>query len=102
MEYKLRHCDSCEHIISISDIQDKIYVCPICGCLNERNNVTKRFRGQIVITSDELVCETQEDEIEADLLFEDTNDEICDALMILVKYGWRMKFKGRIDNDDED
>jgi hypothetical protein len=90
-EYKLQHCENCDHIIYFEpEDDDLIYICPICGNINDVTNLVM-MDGTFELQSPQVFIETDEPET-SELSLELGDDEIDNAIKILLKNGWRLKF----------
>ena len=98
MDYKLLSCEECENLVSVEDNGEPTFVCPACGTINDRDRM-KSYTGQLVITSEEIKCGLDTDDEESALMIFDAEQEILDALTVLSKYGWTMKFRGNAKKD---
>jgi predicted RNA-binding Zn-ribbon protein involved in translation (DUF1610 family) len=96
MDYKLLLCENCENVISVSNIENKVFICPACGTINERNR-SNNYIGRLVIESPIVSC--QLDDTDGIIKLKDDNEELITALFTLAKFGWSIKFKG-IKNDE--
>jgi predicted RNA-binding Zn-ribbon protein involved in translation (DUF1610 family) len=105
MEYKTVKCGHCENIISINDNNEKTYVCPVCGSINDRES-NKLYSGSISIISNEMKV-MMDDAGNIGIQEDEYNEDLIHALTIMTKYGWGMTFKGveipkeEFDDDDD-
>lgn len=100
MEYKILICESCDNVVSVHDNNKPTFICPACGTINERDRF-KKYRGVLTIVSDEIDCRLDNTDNSGRVGIHDIEEDLAEALSILIKYGWNMKFKGdRLDGDD--
>jgi hypothetical protein len=96
MDYKLAICEACENIVSLEDNKKEIFICPLCGTLNERTS-TKLYEGEITALSPVMQCEMELDtnKQSGTLMIESLDKDLQDALQTLISFGWKLKFKTR-------
>ena len=94
MEYRLAVCEGCKNIVSLQDNKKELFVCPVCGVLNERSTA-KLYEGEITAHSPIIQCEMELDNTDQSgmLLLDNLDEDLQDALQILIECGWRLKFK---------
>jgi predicted RNA-binding Zn-ribbon protein involved in translation (DUF1610 family) len=91
--YKLIVCEQCSNIISVDDNQEPLFTCPVCGTLNDRET-SALYKGKVYAISPEIECEIEDPTQDTSFVLEDIDEEVQEALIILLKYGWSIKFKG--------
>jgi len=101
VEYKLFLCESCENLISVKDNTESTFTCPVCGCINDR--IRKDiFVGKLTAISPNVSCESDNDDDENEhfvpLTLADLDDEVYEAMIVLLQYGWVIKFEGSKTN----
>lgn len=99
MEYKLLACEDCENVVSVLDNEDDVFICPICGTINDRKR-SIMYKGALTITSPDMRCKIGTDEEEGVIGVADADEDLLFALTILGKYGWNMRFKGERSKED--
>ena len=94
MQYKVLQCEECENLVHVEDDEAKpTFVCPACGTINDRTTTVKCI-GNIEVISEELVCNIDKELNMEELLIEGADEDLAFALNILLRYGWKIKFKG--------
>jgi len=96
MEYKLLVCEDCDNIIMMEDSKKEIYICPVCGTINNRLP-TKEYKGELEVSSPEIICKMspKTNDTNVPFVIKDVDEDIETALTVLTKYGWKIKFKGK-------
>jgi predicted RNA-binding Zn-ribbon protein involved in translation (DUF1610 family) len=92
MEQKLSICEGCQYIVSILLNNKPTFICPICGCINKRK-LPKEYIGNVYVVGPEINCSVTEEENENITFLNDFDEEENNALMTLLDYGWKIKFK---------
>jgi len=101
MKHKLQICESCSNIISIKQNKKLVFVCPVCGALNERV-FPKDAYGHLEVVSPTLKCRILIEEEQGSVVIKDVDEDLEFALSILTKYGFRILFKKERDAEEED
>ena len=93
--FNLHYCEVCDNILLMRK-KEKIFPCPLCGCLNESDELDDR-KVILRIVSPKMMCE-QDPDNEDTVVLKDLNPELDGAIRVLVENGWTLKF---IDDKDE-
>jgi hypothetical protein len=94
MDDKLLVCEQCENLVSVNDNNEPIFVCPACGTINKRDQ-SQVYEGFLEIKGPDLECEIEDFDGEDLFTVANLPEEVEYALMVLMKYGWGVKFKGK-------
>jgi len=98
--FDIHVCESCTNMISIPHDQEKIFICPACGTINERS-IPQEVIGHLEIVSPEFNCEVSlNDDEGGQVVVKDVDIDFEDALAILTKYGFSIKFVKHKDKED--
>jgi len=90
-EVDIYSCEACEHLVSVKHIKVPTFICPACGTINERLTPEDAV-GHLEIKSPKLNCEINVSDEGGQVFVKDVDDDFEEALAILTKYGFSMKF----------
>lgn len=91
-EFNLQHCTKCENVIFVEPTnEDIIFTCPICGSFEDLpKEIT--VEGVFKIESPLVMLELSDDAEDSKIELELGDSEVDDALKVLARNGWRLKF----------